>query len=134
MTLYQIFSLIYNFEVQDGEYCLEYPVSFGVHRGCIVAPALSFYKLMTFLLILSVMVPYMLMILLFTLGLRKHLNCDSNQSCLLKLKVTDLFQCWKILTWIIWPVSLTLVLRWKNELACSWIEIIFQDGGTLSLF
>ena len=38
----------------------------------------SYYRLMTFLIIASVTLLFMLMILLFTLSVTKHLICESN--------------------------------------------------------
>ena len=64
------------------------------------------YTFMTFLMMLSVILVYMLMTLLFTLSVIRHLICSNNYNWLLNLiliyktcgprqEVAHLLQCWK---------------------------------------
>ena len=48
----------------------------------------SYFTLMTFLMVLSVILLYMLMILLSTLNVIRHLICGNNQNWLLNLNLT----------------------------------------------
>ena len=64
--------------VLDGKSAQEYPVNAGVPQGSILGPTLSYYTSMTFLMMLSVILPSMLMILLSILNLIGHLICGNN--------------------------------------------------------
>ena len=88
----QIFSLISSFlsnrrlwVVLDGKSSQEYPVNAGVPQGSILH--FSYYTLMTFLMMLSVILQSMLMILLSILGVIGHLICGNNLNWLLNLNL-----------------------------------------------
>ena len=81
----QIFGLISSFHsnrqlwvVLDHKSSQEYLVNAGVPRGSILGPTLSYYTLMTFLMMLSVILLSMLMMLLSTLNVIRHLICGNN--------------------------------------------------------
>ena len=69
--------------VLDGKSSQEYSVNAGVPQGSILGATFSYYTLMTFLMMLSVILLSMLMILLSILSVIKHLICGSNLSWLL---------------------------------------------------
>ena len=80
----QIFGLISSFlsnrrlwVVLDGKSSLEYPVKAGFLKGPFLVLHFSYYTLMTFLMMLSVILLSMLMILLSTLNVIKHLICGN---------------------------------------------------------
>ena len=56
----------------------EYLVNAGVPQGSILGSTFSYYILMTFLKILSVILLSLLIILLSTLNVIRHLICDNN--------------------------------------------------------
>ena len=65
----------------------EYPVNAAVSRGSILGPILSYYTLMTFLVMLSVILLSMLMILLSILSVIRHLIWGNNLNWLLNLNI-----------------------------------------------
>ena len=67
----------------DGKSSQEYPVNAGVSQGSIHVLHFSYYTLMTFLMMLSVILVYMLTILLSTLSVIRHLICGNNWNWLL---------------------------------------------------
>ena len=81
----QIFDLISSFlsnkqlwVVLDGKFSQEYPINAEVLKGPLLVLHLSYYTLMTFLMMLSVIMLSVLMVLLSTLNVIKHLICDNN--------------------------------------------------------
>ena len=81
----QIFGLISSFlsnrllwVVLDGKSAQEYPVKARVRQGSILSPTFFLLNtLMTFLMILSVILVSMLMILLSTVNVIRHLICGN---------------------------------------------------------
>ena len=65
----------------------EYPVNAAVSQGFILGPILSYYTLMTFLVMLSVILLSMLMILLSILSVIRHLIWGNNLNWLLNLNI-----------------------------------------------
>ena len=91
----QIFGLISSFlsnrwlqVVLDGKSSQKYPVNAGVPQGSIVGPHVSYYTLMTFLMMLSIILLSMLMILLSTLNAMRHLISGNNWNWPLNLNLT----------------------------------------------
>ena len=81
----QIFGLTFSFlsnrqlrVVLDRKSSQEYPVNAVVPQGSILGPTLLYYTLMTFLMIFSVILLSMLMILLSTISVTRHLICGNN--------------------------------------------------------
>ena len=82
----QIFGLISSFlsnrqlrVVLDGKSSQEYPVNIlEFPKGPFLVLHFSYYTLVTFLMMLSVILPSMLIILLSTLNVIKHLICGNN--------------------------------------------------------
>ena len=81
----QIFGLVCSFlsnswlwVVLDGKFSQEYPVNVGVHQGSIVGSTLFLLYINDFLIMLSVILLSMLMMLLSTLSVIRHLICGSN--------------------------------------------------------
>ena len=64
--------------VLDGKPSQEYPVHAGVSQGPFLVQHFSYYTLMTFLMMSSVIFLYMLMILLSILNVIRHLICGNN--------------------------------------------------------
>ena len=64
--------------VLDRRSSQEYLVNAGVPQGSILGSTFSYYILMTFLKILSVILLSLLIILLSTLNVIRHLICDNN--------------------------------------------------------
>ena len=64
--------------VLDGKSSQEYPVNAGVPQSLFLVLHFSYYTLMTFLMMLSVILLFMLMILLSTLNVIRHLICGNN--------------------------------------------------------
>ena len=90
----QIFGLIPSFlsnrrlqVVLDGKSSQEYPVNVGVLQSTILGPALFLLYINTFLMMLSVIVPSMLMMLLSILSVIGHLICGNNLNWLLNLNL-----------------------------------------------
>ena len=73
--------------VLDGKSSQEYPVNAGVPQGPILVLHFSYYTLMTFLMMLSVILLSMLMILLSILSVIRHLICENNLNWLLNLNL-----------------------------------------------
>ena len=73
--------------VLDGKSSQEYPVDAGVLKGPILVLHFSYYTLMTFLMMLSVILLSILMILLPFLSVIRHLICDNNLNWLLNLNL-----------------------------------------------
>ena len=71
--------------VLDGKSSQEYPVNAGVPQGLVLH--FSYYTLMTFLIVLSVILLSMLMILLSILSVTRPLICGNNLNCLLNLSL-----------------------------------------------
>ena len=81
----QIFGLISSFlsnrrlrVALDGKSSQEYPVNAGAPQGSFLVLHFSYYTLMNFLMMLSVILLSMLMILLSTLNVIRHLICGNN--------------------------------------------------------
>ena len=90
----QIFGLISSFlsnrrlrVVLDGKSSQEYPVNARVPQGSILVLHFSYYTLMIFLTMLSVILLSMLMILLSILSVIRHLVCGNNLNWLLNLNL-----------------------------------------------
>ena len=64
--------------VLDGKSSHKYPVNAGVPQGPIASPTFSYYTLMTFLMMFSVMLLSLLMILPSTVNIIRHLICGNN--------------------------------------------------------
>ena len=64
--------------VLDGKSLRDYSVNAGVPQGPIIGPALSRHTLMTFFMMLSVILITMLMILISTVSLTRHLVFGNN--------------------------------------------------------
>ena len=73
--------------VLDGKSSQEYPVNVGVLWGPFLVLHFSYYTLMSFLMMLSVILLSMLMILLSTPSVIKHLICGNNWNWLLNLNL-----------------------------------------------
>ena len=90
----QVFGLISSFlsirklqVVMNEKSSQEYPVNAAVSQGSILAPILSYYTLMTFLVMLSVILLSMLIILLSILSVIRHLIWGNNLNWLLNLNI-----------------------------------------------
>ena len=86
----QIFGLISSFlcnrplpVVLDEKFSQEYPVNAGVPQRSILGPNCSYYTLIAFLMMLSVILLSMLMILPSILSVIRHLTCGNNLNWLL---------------------------------------------------
>ena len=64
--------------ILDGKSSQEYPVDARVPQGLILGLHFSYYILMTFLIMLSVILLSMLMIILCILNAIRHLICGNN--------------------------------------------------------
>ena len=80
-----IFGLVFSFlsnrwrrVVLDGKSSEEHPINAGFLKGSFLLLQFSYYILMTFLMMLSVIWQSMLMILLSTLNVIRHLICNSD--------------------------------------------------------
>ena len=85
-----ITSFLSNRQVQvvlDGKSSQGYPVNARVPRGRLLVLPFSYYTLMTFLMVLSVILLSILMILLFILCVIRHLICSNNLNSLLNLNL-----------------------------------------------
>ena len=69
----------------DGVPSQEYPDNAGVPQDSILGPTLSYYTLMIFLMMLSVILLSVLMILLSNLSVIRHLIWGNNKNWLLNL-------------------------------------------------
>ena len=90
----QIFGLISSFlsnrrlqVVLDGKSSQEYPVNVGVLQSSILGPTLFLLYINTFLMMLSVILPSMLMMLLSIVSVIGHLICGNNLNWLLNLNL-----------------------------------------------
>ena len=90
----QIFGLISSFlsnrqlrVVLNGKSSQEYPVNVENPQGCVLGPTLFLLYIMTFLMMLSVILPSMLMILLSILSVIGHLISGNNLNWLLNLNL-----------------------------------------------
>ena len=75
--------------VLNGRSSPEYPVNDGVLKAPFLVLHFCYYTLVTFLMMLSEVLLSMLMILLSTLNVIRHLICGNNQSCLLKMNLIN---------------------------------------------
>ena len=118
----QIFGLISCFlskrqlwVVLDGKSLQEYQLDAGVSQGSTLGPTLFYCTLMTFVMMLPVIFLSMLMILLSTLSVIRHLICGNNLNWLLNLnlnyktlwtgqEVACWFQYWKNSTGFVWLI------------------------------
>ena len=73
--------------VLDGKSSQEHPVNTGVPPGSILVLHFSYYTLMTFLTMVSVIMASMLMILLSIRSVIRHLMCGNNLNWLLNLNL-----------------------------------------------
>ena len=159
----KIFGLILSFlsnmrhrVVLDRKALQEYPFNAGVPQVSVLGPTLSYYALMTFLMVLSVTLLSMLMILLLTLivisvsiwsvGTTRvgfwtwtwamtHCRLGHEKACW--------FQCWKNFYWFPLTGLITLMLliwKWiglflkKNNLLRCWDYLLFLNwSGTFTL-
>ena len=88
----------------------EYPVNPGLRQGSSILH-FTYYTLMTFLMMLSTILLFMLMILLSTISVVRHLIWGNSHNWLLKLNL--IFET--LLSWFLLTSLLTLVLLlWKR--------------------
>ena len=143
-----ISSLLSNARLQvvlDGKSLQEYPVNGQVPWGSVLVPTLSYYTLMTFLMMLSVILLSMLMILLSILSVIRHLICGNNLNWLLNLNLIYETVCTRArsgllismlekLSWFHLTSLITLTLlmwKWvglflrKNHLLKCWVDFLF---------
>ena len=143
-----ISSLLSNARLQvvlDGKSLQEYPVNGQVPWGSVLVPTLSYYTLMTFLMMLSVILLSMLMILLSILSVIRHLICGNNLNWLLNLNLIYETVCARArsdllistlekLSWFHLTSLITLMLlmwKWvglflrKNHLLKCWVDFLF---------
>ena len=73
--------------VLDGKSLKEYPVNAGIPQSSNLVLHFSYFTLMTFLIMLSVILLYTLMILLSILSVIRHLICGNNLNWLLNLNL-----------------------------------------------
>ena len=73
--------------VLDGKSSKEYPVMLEFVKGPFLILHFSYYTLMTFLMMVSVILLSMLMILLSTLNSIRHLICGNKQNRLLNMNL-----------------------------------------------
>ena len=73
--------------ILDEKSSQEYPVNAGVSQCSILGPTLFLLSLMTFLMMSSVTLLSMLIMLLTTLSVIRHLICDNNLNWFLNLNL-----------------------------------------------
>ena len=137
--------------VLDGKSSQEYLVNAAIPQGFILVLHFSYYTLMTFLMVLSVILLSMLILLLSAISVIRHLICGNNYNWLLSLNL--IFETlwtevgsglqismleklnWFSLTGLITLVLLTwkwkgLFLREKNHLlrCWGWLFILYCIG------
>ena len=122
--------------VLDGKSSQESPVNAGVPQAPFLVLRFSYYRLMTFITMLSVILLYMLMILLSILSVIGHLICGNNLNWLLNLNLIYetlwtgvrsglLISMLGKLNWFHLTSLMTLVLLMWKRWVCLWEIIIF---------
>ena len=87
LALFLLFSNRWLQVVLDGKSSQEYPVNAGVPQGSFLVLHFSYYTLMAFLMMLSVILLSILMILPSVLSVIRHVICDNNLNWLLNLNL-----------------------------------------------